>query len=81
MFDAERVKTVAFGGDVLVRSAQGGVVWRATALHPTWPGRRAAGGKFFDATHVVSARDVVEGLKRADVRVEAVLAASGVVAV
>ena len=80
--DAERVKTVAFGGDVQVRSAQGGVVWLSRGPLPGGAGERlpAGGLEEEDATHVVAARDVVEGLKRADVRVEAVLAASGVVA-
>ena len=80
--DAERVKTVAFGGDVQVRSAQGGVVWLSRGPLPGGAGERlpAGGLEEGDATHVVAARDVVEGLKRADVRVEAVLAASGVVA-
>ena len=78
--DAERVKTVAFGGGVQVRSAQGGVVWLSRGPLPSGPASGAAGGlEEEDATHVVAARDVIEG-KRAGVRVEARAVASGVVA-
>ena len=54
--DAERVKTVAFGGDVQVRSAQGGVVWLSRGPLPGGAGERlpAGGLEEEDATHVVA---------------------------
>ena len=67
--DAERVKTVAFGGDVRVRSAQGGdAAWLSRGRCPAGPSPSTRGsarrrlGEEEDATHVVAARDVVEGL-------------------
>jgi len=78
----ERIKTIAFGGDVPVRSAQGGVVWLSRGPLPGGAGERLPCGDVSvkDKTHVVAASDIVEGLKSGDVEVQNVMAASGVVA-
>ena len=78
----ERSKTVAFGGDVQVRTAAGGVVWLKRGPLAGDKGDRLplGGDDEARATHVVSAKDVVDALANDAVDPDDVLAASGVVA-
>jgi putative AlgH/UPF0301 family transcriptional regulator len=78
----ERSKTVAFGGDVQVRTAAGGVVWLKRGPLAGDKGDRLplGGDDASKATHVVSAKDVVDALANDAVDPDDVLAASGVVA-
>mmetsp|Transcript_28637 Transcript_28637/g.88559 ORF Transcript_28637/g.88559 Transcript_28637/m.88559 type:complete len:560 (+) Transcript_28637:156-1835(+) len=85
--ESEKSKTVAFGGDVQVKSAAGGVVWLSRGplgdkgeRLPLGSVKGSSEGDA-DATHVISAKDVVVELQKASAfQADRVLAASGVVA-